>query len=294
VAPRDLFDRDPDAYLEAFDLFDTSQHTWNEDELNLVNGIAEWMGSQSEALDTCTACGYLSALFEDWEPALSAHRVETLARTSLEAEFAEELPPDWAETIFLVLCFREKTPELVPKGDPGLLSNRLSFLFERVILAKFERSLSPEEHERCARFYRTGVAAGLYVQWRARMDELGIPEGQRVLNWEFVEPEDDPLRDLELPVQLHGCELRKHGLWGYEIVSTGKLGGRHRTCFSAEGHTARVFHVERQGPLGQQSLDVPTLRHGDVFRSLGIAELRLPSGKRYRFGTWPGVRRVKD
>jgi hypothetical protein len=289
------FERDRSGYIAEFHRFDAEGHQWSQWELDLVNGVGFWIGrDQTEAVPDVVAAGFVFALFEEWQP-LDELRFETLGRASMEAEIAETFGPDWGEEwpsiIYGVRECHNKIEELA--ADAGLVTERMPFTFEKAILPLFEGGIPEKYREICFGFFKFGVAAGLYFLWQERVAELGVLPEQQFRNWEFVESEDDRLADLDLPTVVHGCELRRHPLTGYELRSTGSLGGGHITAFRAEGDLAAIFAITKRGALGERAQKVPTVRHVDALRDLGFKEMRFPSGKRYELRTWPGVRRVE-
>jgi hypothetical protein len=160
----------------------------------------------------------------------------------------------------------------------------------------FEGGVRAENKDAWFGFFKFGVAAGLYLLWQERMGELGIPPEEHFRDWDFVQREDDWLAELELPTVVLDCELRRYALTGYELISTGRLGGENRTSFSCQGELAVIFAMIKAGKLGERSVKVPAPRHVDALRKLGFTEMLWPNGKRYRLSSWgglSGIRRVE-
>jgi hypothetical protein len=293
--PALVFELDPGQYIAAYHRFDDEGHQWSQWELDLVNGVAFWLGKDEvEGLPHVVAAGFLFALFEVWQP-FDELRFETLGRASLEAEIAETFGPGWGDewpsVIYGVLHCESKIDELA--ADPGLVDERLPHAFEAIVAPLFEGGMRDENRDAWFGFFRFGVAAGLYFAWERRMDQRGVPTEERFRDWVFVEPANDRLAGLDLPAVVRGCELRRHPLTGYELVSTGPLGGGHMTSFRSDGDLAVIFAVGKEGKLGNRRLKVPTERHVDALRELGFKEVRFPNGKLYELRTWPGLRRIE-
>jgi hypothetical protein len=176
--------------------------------------------------------------------------------------------------------------------DSGLLDVRMPFTFERVVVPLFQGTMRADNREAWLGFFRFGVGAGLYSLWQDRMAELGVAAEQQYRDWVVVESENDRLSELELPVVIHGCELRRHPLTGYELRSKGPLGGGNVTSFHSEGPLADIFGVAKAGKLGTRPVKVPIERHVQALRELGFTEVRFPNGKHYELRAWPGLKRI--
>lgn len=296
----ELYRRDRQAYLDAFwSLEQERTDNWDEDELALVNGLAYWLGQDEiDGLPEIVAMGFLAGTLEHWRDEIVEHRFTTIWRSMVEAEIGERFSDDWdrdwwSRTVSCIVGFNDDLERYA--FDAEHLDERLQFLCDAVGEKVFQGGLSPENREGWHGFHRFGCALALYVVWLQQMEALGVPEGERWTDELYARPESDPLTELDLPLAINGCELKREDIvGGYEIRSTGPLGGGHWMRFRAFGDMAEIVVIMKEGKLGVRQMDVPVERHVDVFRQLGFTEMRYPNGKRYELRNWPGVKRIRD
>lgn len=180
-------------------------------------------------------------------------------------------------------------------GDTTL-DARLDAGFDFLVVPHFEAPPSDEVLYAFRATYDLGIGLRLYFLWCARMDELGIDQLARWADLELATElmGGDRLEGLEFPFRIHGCGVDLTDTLGYEIRSSGPLGGEHVTRFLPEGDEASIVSAEKVGRIaGARSVDVPLPRHVEVLREFGFTRMRFPNGKRYELRTWPGVRRIE-
>jgi hypothetical protein len=299
----ELYATDRDAYLAAFWALE-SNYQWSEAELDLVNALAFFLGSEDvEGLPDVVAMGYLSGLLEAWRSELAECRITTIWRDYLESDIARKFNKDWdipawSRIIYSVMEFRSELEHYA--YDSPRLFDRLRVIAdsvgERVFTSVEVDKKSFKEWQKSWReFHCCGVALCLYTAWLNLMDDLGVPEHERWTENFRARPISDALVSLDFPIDAGSCELDREDLiGGYEIRSRNRRGTQHKTRFRAIGDTAEIVGIVVESRRSTKIIDVPEASHVDVLRKLGFSEMVFPNRKRYEIRTWPGIRRIKD
>lgn len=300
-----LYRRDRQAYVDAFWALEQRRSSevgiepWSEDELALVNGLAYWLGrDEVDQMPQLVATGYLAGTMEEWRDELAEHRFTTIWRGPLEAEVAEAFPEDtdrewWARLIHCVVGLSNDLERYC--FDREHLNERLGNLCDSVGEKLFLGGFDAENREHWQMCFRFGVALALYASWFNLMEELGVPDDERWTDELYARPSSDTLVDLDLPMTVNGCELKREDIiGGYELRSQGALGGGHWMRFRALDETAEIVVIVTEGKLETRTMEVPEARHVQALRDLGFTQMTYPNGKRYELRTWPGVKRIRD
>lgn len=143
---RDLYRRDPAAYLAEYHRFDADEHGWEREALNIVNAIGYWLGKdQSEAIPHVVAAGFLAAEFETWdETRFATYRLKSLGRAATEREIAAEMGAgweDWGPVVYQATYLSSELHEFAPPDDSALVEERIPYLRDTVVPAVFSEPL---------------------------------------------------------------------------------------------------------------------------------------------------------
>jgi hypothetical protein len=294
--PRTIFERDPVEYVEAFGAFYPSCDVTDK-EAAALDWPVHVCGGRSEDLHAVCAAGYVAGKWERWAEDLTDPELglfEQHHRNEYERYAEDGLPAEVWEVVYVANLIRVQLEKFA--ADDGLLA-RLDHIYDHGVIPMYANPPTGEMRERVRLFFDQGVGVALALTRRAQFAARGVGAEPFAGEMSFPQLEPDSLDDAELPVAVRDCVLSRHDMLGYVLRYDGPMKGVHEMAFRAEGGTATIISMKKEGRLGAREQDVPLPRHVDALRALGFEEMVWPNGKRYRLASWGGlggVRRVKD
>jgi hypothetical protein len=296
--PREIFERDPSAYIEALRDFAESYEV-NELEQEVLGWAVHTAGARSEDLDAVALAGFMLGVWEDWRDDLAAVSIGTFPghRENEQRRYLEAgMPEGDLDLVYSANHIRVQLEKF--DADPALMT-RLDHVFEEGVIGMYAEGYRPKGEMRDAvrLFFELGVGVALALEREGELIGSDSESARYSGEIEVLGNAPDPLAGVNLPMEVRGSTLTRHDIWGYVLRQEGPMGGVQETTFTAEGDTANIRGMVKVGRLGMRPQNVPPPRHVDALRDLGFAEMVWPNGKRYRLSSWgglSGIRRVRN